>query len=141
MLIPYIFQQSSTSVPADQSIQAILGFFGIILSGGSVIGVAVNKIFDAKNIKIMVELQGEIKSLQREAKYKENDLSRLEIENNELREKIAALQEKTNSNFSEQIADIQKKYQQLATEHQKAITTIKKLKNANNSNTNDGNQT
>ena len=54
-------------------------FVGIILSGGSVIGVAVNKIFDAKNIKIMVELQGEIKSLQREAKYKENDLSRLEI--------------------------------------------------------------
>jgi predicted RNase H-like nuclease (RuvC/YqgF family) len=137
----YIFQQSSTSVPADQSIQAILGFFGIILSGGSVIGVAVNKIFDAKNIKIMVELQGEIKSLQREAKYKENDLSRLEIENNELREKIAALQEKTNSNFSKQLVDIQKKYQHLATEHQKAITTIKKLKNANNSNTNDGNQT
>lgn len=78
MLIPYIFQQSS-SVPADQSIQAILGFFGIILSGGSVIGVAVNKIFDAKNIKIMVELQGEIKSLQREAKYRENDLNRFPI--------------------------------------------------------------
>jgi len=144
MLMSYIFQfqqSSSIPVPADQSIQAILGFFGILLSGSSVIGIAVNRIFDAKNIKIMVELQSEIKSLQREAKYRENDLSRLETENNELKEKIAALQEKANSKFSEQLVNIQEKYQHLATEHQKAIATIKKLKGASTNTSNDGNQT
>lgn len=143
-----ILQSNTTTATTDQTIQSVFGLITVLLGGSSVIGIAINRIFDTKNIKVIVELQSEIKSLQREANYRENDLNRLEVENNELREKIAALQEKTNSNFSEQLVNIQEKYQHLATEHQKAIAAIaiiKKLKgvstNASNSNTNDGNQT
>jgi regulator of replication initiation timing len=140
-----ILQSNTTTATTDQTIQSVFGLITVLLGGSSVIGIAINRIFDTKNIKVIVELQSEIKSLQREANYRENDLNRLEVENNELREKIAALQEKTNSNFSEQLVNIQEKYQHLATEHQKAIAIIKKLKgvstNASNSNTNDGNQT
>ena len=139
-----ILQSNTTTATTDQTIQSVFGLITVLLGGSSVIGIAINRIFDTKNIKVIVELQSEIKSLQREANYRENDLNRLEVENNELREKIAALQEKTNSNFSEQLVNIQEKYQHLASEHQKAIAIIKKLKgvstNASNSNTNDGNQ-
>lgn len=123
-----ILQSNTTTATTDQTIQSVFGLITVLLGGSSVIGIAINRIFDTKNIKVIVELQSEIKSLQREANYRENDLNRLEVENNELREKIAALQEKTNSNFSEQLVNIQEKYQHLALEHQKAIKMIKKLK-------------
>jgi regulator of replication initiation timing len=136
-----ILQSNTTTATTDQTIQSVFGLITVLLGGSSVIGIAINRIFDTKNIKVIVELQSEIKSLQREANYRENDLNRLEVENNELREKIAALQEKTNSNFSEQLVNIQEKYQHLASEHQKAIAIIKKLKGVSTNASNDGNQT
>ncbi len=140
-----ILQSNTTTATTDQTIQSVFGLITVLLGGSSVIGIAINRIFDTKNIKVIVELQSEIKSLQREANYRENDLNRLEIENAQLREQINILREKSDSNFSEQLVNIQEKYQHLASEHQKAIAIIKKLKgvstNASNSNTNDGNQT
>jgi hypothetical protein len=140
-----ILQSNTTTATTDQTIQSVFGLITVLLGGSSVIGIAINRIFDTKNIKVIVELQSEIKSLQREANYRENDLNRLEVENAHLREQINILQEKSDSNFSEQLVNIQEKYQRLASEHQKAIAIIKKLKgvstNASNSNTNDGNQT
>lgn len=136
-----ILQSNTTTATTDQTIQSVFGLITVLLGGSSVIGIAINRIFDTKNIKVIVELQSEIKSLQREANYRENDLNRLEVENNELREKIAALQEKSDSNFSEQLVNIQEKYQRLASEHQKAIAIIKKLKGVSTNASNDGNQT
>lgn len=88
-----ILQSNTTTATTDQTIQSVFGLITVLLGGSSVIGIAINRIFDTKNIKVIVELQSEIKSLQREANYRENDLNRLEVENNELRERIAALQE------------------------------------------------
>jgi regulator of replication initiation timing len=136
-----ILQSNTTTATTNQTIQSVFGLITVLLGGSSVIGIAINRIFDTKNIKVIVELQSEIKSLQREANYIGNDINRLEIENAHLREQINILQEKSDSNFSEQLANIQEKYQRLASEHQKAIATIKKLKGASTNASNDGNQT
>lgn len=136
-----ILQSNTTTATTDQTIQSVFGLITVLLGGSSVIGIAINRIFDTKNIKVIVELQSEIKSLQREANYRENDLNRLEVENAHLREQINILQEKSDSNFSEQLVNIQEKYQRLASEHQKAIAIIKKLKGVSTNASNDGNQT
>lgn len=136
-----ILTSNTTTATTNQTIQSVFGLITVLLGGSSVIGIAINRIFDTKNIKVIVELQSEIKSLQREANYIGNDINRLEIENAHLREQINILQEKSDSNFSEQLVNIQEKYQRLASEHQKAIATIKKLKGASTNASNDSNQT
>lgn len=128
MLFFYLLNTTTTASVSDQSIQSILGLFTVLLGGGSVVGIAINKMFDAKNIKIIVELQSEIKSLQREIKYRENDLNRIEVENAQLREQITILQEKSDSNFSEQLTNIQEKYGRLMEEHKKAVIIINKFR-------------
>lgn len=133
----YLLDTTKTTAVSDQSIQSIFGLITVLLGGSSVIGIAINRIFDTKNIKVIVELQSEIKSLQREAKYRENDLNRVEIENAGLREQLTTLQEQSNSNFSTQLIDMQEKYQHLMNEHRKAVTIINNLKkNANHDPTN-----
>jgi regulator of replication initiation timing len=124
----YLLNTTTTTAVSDQSIQSIFGLITVLLGSSSVIGIAINRIFDTKNIKVIVELQSEIKALKREANYIGNDINRLEIENAQLREQINILREKSDSNFSEQLVNIQEKYQHLASEHQKAIKMIKKLK-------------
>lgn len=124
----YLLNTTTTTAVSDQSIQSIFGLITVLLGSSSVIGIAINRIFDTKNIKVIVELQSEIKALKREANYIGNDINRLEIENAQLREQINILREKSDSNFSEQLVNIQEKYQHLALEHQKAIKMIKKLK-------------
>lgn len=82
---------TTTTTPPDQTIQIVLGFTGILLSGSSVIGIAINRIFDIKNAKIIVELQGKIRTLEREIEYRENNLRKIEAENINLKEKLTTL--------------------------------------------------
>lgn len=113
---------------ADQSVQSIIGLIGISLGGGGAISIAINKIFDSNRIKVIVELQGEIKGLQREAKYRENDLARLEVENAELRNQIDTLQERSHSSINTQLIDMQEKFKALELNYRKAVTIIRKSK-------------
>lgn len=119
---------TTTTTTPDQTVQSVLGLVTVLLGGSSVIGIAINRIFDTKNIKVIVELQGEIKSLQREAKYRENDLNRIEVENAELRTQLGELQEQCNSSIGNQLNDLQKQNQKLTSEYKKAVIIINKLK-------------
>ena len=119
---------TTTTTPPDQTIQTVLGFTVILLSGSSVIGIAINRIFDIKNAKIIVELQGKIRTLEREIEYRENNLRKIEAENINLKEKLTTLQEQSNSSINNQIADLQEKNQKLNLEYKKAIAVINKFK-------------
>lgn len=124
----HLLTVTTTTTTPDQTVQSVLGLVTVLLGGSSVIGIAINRIFDTKNIKVIVELQGEIKSLQREAKYRENDLNRLEVENAELRTQLGELQEQCNSSIGNQLNDLQKQNQKLISEYKKAVIIINKLK-------------
>lgn len=119
---------TTTTTPPDQTIQTVLGFTGILLSGSSVIGIAINRIFDIKNAKIIVELQGKIRTLEREIEYRETNLRKIETENINLKEKLTTLQEQSNSSINNQIAELQEKNQKLNLEYKKAIAVINKFK-------------
>lgn len=123
-----VIATATTATTTDQSVQSVFGLITVLLGGSSVIGIAINRIFDTRNIKVIVELQGEIKSLQREAKYRENDLNRIEVENAGLREQVSTLQEQCNSSINTQLIDLQKQYQSLLSEHKKAVTIINRYK-------------
>lgn len=124
----HLLTVTTTTTTPDQTVQSVLGLVTVLLGGSSVIGIAINRIFDTKNIKVIVELQGEIKSLQREAKYRENDLNRIEVENAELRTQLGELQEQCNSSIGNQLNDLQKQNQKLTSEYKKAVIIINKLK-------------
>ena len=124
-LFSVVAEQANSCTP--ESTQSLIKVI-VSAGGGGAITVALNKIFDAKRIAIIVGLQGEVKSLQREVQYRESDISKLEIKSMEQQETIDALRERSDSSINNQLLELQTKCSQLLIENKKAAIIIRKLK-------------
>lgn len=127
-LFSVVAEQAHNCTP--ESTQSLIKVI-VSAGGGGAITVALNKIFDAKRIAIIVGLQGEVKSLQREIKYMEADTSKLEAENLGLKDLIETLRERSDSSINNQLLELQTKCSQLLIENKKAAIIIRKLKESN----------
>lgn len=127
-LFSVVAEQANSCTP--ESTQSLIKVI-VSAGGGGAITVALNKIFDAKRIAIIVGLQGEVKSLQREIKYMGADVSKLEAENLGLKDLIETLRERSDSSINNQLLELQTKCSQLLIENKKAAIVIRKLKESN----------
>lgn len=114
----------AANCPPSSIMQSIFAVATAAMAGGGVITVAIGRIFDTDKVRVITGLQWEIKGLQKEIKRTEDVNSKLEKDNEELREK-------TNSSMNIQLIDIQEKYNKLISDHRKAIAIINKLKKEN----------
>ena len=120
-----VAEQANSCTP--ESTQSLIKVI-VSAGGGGAITVALNKIFDAKRIAVIVGLQGEVKSLQKEVQYRESDISKLEIKNMEQQETIDTLRERSDSSINNQLLELQTKCNNLSIENKKAAMIIRKLK-------------
>lgn len=119
---------AETIAKSPDTAQSIIGVIGTSITAGGAITVAVNRIFDANKIKIIVELQAEAKSLQRELVRRDSDIEKLEKENDSLKAELDTLRDNANSSLNMKLLEIQEENKRLANNYKKAVTIINKLK-------------
>lgn len=122
-----VLVEQTTTCTETETVQSLIKII-VSAGGGGAITVALNKIFDTKRIAIIINLQGEVKGFQREAKYMGELISKLEAENLGLKEMIEDLRERSDSSINNQLLDLQSKCSQLLVENKQAAIIIRKLK-------------
>lgn len=119
----------ASNISKDPSLSSqFFSLAAISLGSGGIIATAIKQILDSNRIKIIVELQAEIKSLQREIKHQEEDIEKLEAENTGLKNQVEILREKSDSSMNTQLVDLQEKYNQLSINYKKLARINRSLK-------------
>lgn len=127
MFIPILFAVENCDQFQQQNIQSVLALFSTFFAAGGVVTAAINKIFDAKRIGQIMQLEGKIEGLQWKLTHTEDELLEAKKEGEELKNQIDALREKNDSNVNTQLIDLQEKHKDLMISYKKAVRIINKL--------------